>query len=443
MTDHDTVDNSGPCGSSGAGCAGGACGPAPTASPASPAPTASPAPGAPGLGIFDKELLDRCISCGFCLPACPTYALTGEETSSPRGRITLMRALETGDLGPDDPTLAEESSFCLGCRACETVCPAGVEYGQLLEQWRDHQWSGRNRPWIARGLMALVSRPGLLRLQGLVRRHARGPGRKTEPRDATPAPSSSPSSPPATNPAEGPEQPVSLMLGCVERGLYPEVSQAVRRLCPEVDVPAAQGCCGALHAHNGDSATGEKLARTLGEQLPGTVLTTAGGCAAHLAHHLGRDRVRELSEYLDERGHRPAGQVTVDGRRARAALQDSCHLRNGLGVTRPPRELIAEVADYVELPGAGQCCGAAGTYAMLRPADSKKVLDPKLTEVEHADVDYVVALNPGCLRQLEQGLRRVRSRAKAIHLAEFLALAAEQGPGRPAPGAGAADTTER
>ncbi|GAA1008287.1 (Fe-S)-binding protein [Streptomyces thermogriseus] len=418
MTDHDTVDHTGPCGcSSGSECAGGVCGPAPAA------PSLPGRPAGQGRGIFDKELLDRCISCGFCLPACPTYALTGQEPSSPRGRITLMRALEAGDLAPDDPTLAEESSFCLGCRACETVCPAGVEYGQLLEQWRDHQWSGRNRPWIARTLMMLVSRPGLLRLQGLVRRHARGPGEKAGPRPAAPAPSS----------GEPPQQPVSLMLGCVERGLYPRVSRAVQRLCPEADVPAAQGCCGALHAHNGDSATGGKLARRLGEQLPGTILTTAGGCAAHLAHHLGRDRVRELSQYLDEKGHRPAGQVMVDGRRARAALQDSCHLRNGLGVTRPPRELIAAVADYVELPSAGKCCGAAGTYSMLRPVDSKKVLDPKLSEVEAADVDYVVAVNPGCLRQLEQGLRRARSRAKAIHLAEFLALAAQPEPGRPGP----------
>lgn len=224
------------------------------------------------------------------------------------------------------------------------------------------------------------------------------------------------------------------MLGCVERGLYPQVSRAARQLCPEVDVPAEQGCCGALHAHNGDSETGAELARTLGEQLPGTILTTAGGCAAHIAHHLGRDRVRELSEYLDDRGQRPSGQVTVDGRRARAALQDSCHLRNGLGVTLPPRELIAEVADYVELPSAGTCCGAAGTYSMLRPADSRKMLDPKLVEVAAADVDYVVAVNPGCLRQLEQGLRRARSRARAIHLAEFLALA------EPAPGH-AADPT--
>ncbi|GAA0913769.1 (Fe-S)-binding protein [Streptomyces thermoalcalitolerans] len=437
MTDHDTVDHTGPCGSSGAECAGGACGPA----PAGPTGPVLPGPSAgQGRGIFDKELLDRCISCGFCLPACPTYALTGQETSSPRGRITLMRALEAGDLAPDDPTLAEESSFCLGCRACETVCPAGVQYGRLLEQWRDHQWSGRRRPWIARALMMLVSRPGLLRLQGLVRRHARGPGEKAAPApsapssaSATASASASASAPSSGKPPEPSQQPVSLMLGCVERGLYPRVSRAARHLCPEADVPTAQGCCGALHAHNGDSATGEKLARRLGEQLPGTILTTAGGCAAHLAHHLGRDRVRELSEYLAEKGHRPAGRVMVDGRRARAALQDSCHLRNGLGVTRPPRELIAEVADYVELPSAGKCCGAAGTYSLLRPADSKKVLDPKLSEVEAADVDYVVAVNPGCLRQLEQGLRRARSRAKAIHLAEFLALATEPEPGRPDP----------
>ena len=399
-----------------------------------------PAPGPrPALGIFDKSLLDRCISCGFCLPVCPTYALTGEETSSPRGRITLMRALEAGDLAPDDATLAEESSFCLGCRACETVCPAGVEYGQLLEQWRDHQWSGANRPWIARVLMALVSRPGLLRLQGLVRRHARGTA-GAAPGTAAPTTAGSDSAPVSADGSGKPQAPgpqVSLMLGCVERGLYPGVSRAAQELCPEITVPARQGCCGALHAHNGDSEAGARLARELGEHLPGTILTTAGGCAAHLAHHLGRDRVRELSEYLDAKEHQPAGQVTVNGRRARAALQDSCHLRNGMGVTRPPRELIAEVADYVELPSAGKCCGAAGTYAMLRSKDSRKVLEPKLREVEEADVDYVVTVNPGCLRQVQQGLRRSRSRAKAIHLAEFLALAARSAPDvPPAPPAG-------
>ena len=110
-------------------------------------------------GVFTPELLDRCISCGFCLPACPTYELTGVETSSPRGRINLMRALETGMLPDDDPTVREESSFCLGCRACEPVCPAGVHYGALLEEWRDHLWNGRRRPWKVRPLMWAVDSP--------------------------------------------------------------------------------------------------------------------------------------------------------------------------------------------------------------------------------------------------------------------------------------------
>jgi len=415
-----------------------------------------------GRSIFDPQLLDRCISCGFCLPVCPTYRLTGQETSSPRGRITLMRALETGRLEPDDSTLAEEASFCLGCRACETVCPAGVQYGELLEQWRDHQWAGRKRPLIARLLMAVVSRPALLRMQGLVRRYAKGrravpavressahasavaegalpngslPGSaaRTAPGVAAPAGDSAAHTVPkgaasahdvADHAATNPDKSASLMLGCVERGLYPEVSRAVLRLRPELAVPTGQGCCGALHAHNGDSATGRELALKLGERLDGTIVTTAGGCAAHLAHHLGRDRVAELSDYLDRTGHRPTGEVRVAGRRARVTLQDSCHLRNGLGVTRPPRELIAAVADYVELPGAGDCCGAAGTYSLLRPSDSRAVLAPKTAAIEAADVDYIVALNPGCLRQLRQGLRRARSTVKAIHLAELLAMAA-------------------
>jgi glycolate oxidase iron-sulfur subunit len=209
------------------------------------------------------------------------------------------------------------------------------------------------------------------------------------------------------------------MLGCFERGLFPGVSRAARTLDPELATPAAQGCCGALHAHNGDLAGGEELARRLGEDLPGTIVTTSGGCAAHLASVLGRDRVRELSQWLADRA--PTGEVRIDGRRARVTLQDSCHLRNGLGVHAQPRALLRRVADHVELPSAATCCGAAGTYALLRPRDSRAILDAKLDEIEAAGVDYVVAVNPGCLRQLQTGLRRRRSAVRAVHLAELLA----------------------
>ncbi len=357
------------------------------------------APGASGStarGIFPPDLLDRCISCGFCLPACPTYALSKDEKSSPRGRITLMRALETGSLDTDDPTLREESSFCLGCRACEPVCPAGVQYGELLEHWRSFQWQGRRRPPLARVLTNVVVRNWLVRRLGTFRGHAR-----------TPAPHPGP----------------HLMLGCFERGLFPGVSRAARRLRPELDAPGDQGCCGALHAHNGDLELGRTLGRRLGEQLPGTIVTTAGGCAAHLAGVLGRDRVKEFSEYVVGDGVAPVGELRARGQRARVALQDSCHLRNGMDVWREPRELIAAVAEYVELPGAAQCCGSAGTYSLLRPKDSRRVLDPKLDQIAAADLDYVVAVNPGCLRQLKTGLRRRRSRVKAVHLVELLAAA--------------------
>lgn len=357
----------------------------------------------PGRGIFDPELLDRCISCGFCLPACPTYAVSRDEGSSPRGRITLMRALETGRLEEDDPRLREESSFCLGCRACEPVCPAGVQYGDLLEEWRDHQWRGRRRPPLAQALMMLAERTALLRMMGLLRRHART----------------------AAVPAQ-----TFLMLGCFERGLFPGVSRAVRALIPGIAVPPQQGCCGALHAHNGRSEKGRELARQLGEQLPGTIVTTAGGCAAHLAGVLGRDRVHELSEHLAKTGATPVGEVTVEGRRARVAIQDSCHLRNGLRVFAEPRALISAVADFVPVEGDDSCCGSAGTYSLLRPRDSKRILAPKLDAYEAAGVDYVVTVNPGCQRQLHGNLRRRGGAVHAVHLADLLAAAAG---GRPLP----------
>jgi glycolate oxidase iron-sulfur subunit len=397
-------------------------------------------------GVFTPELLDRCISCGFCLPACPTYELTGVETSSPRGRINLMRALETGVLADDDATVRDESSFCLGCRACEPVCPAGVQYGALLEEWRDHLWNGRRRPWKVRPLMWAVDSSRRVRAIGIARRHA-GRGRE----------------------APGP---VNLMLGCFERVLYPRVSRDARELAPELAAPADQGCCGALHAHNGALERGNELARELGEALPGTIVTTAGGCAAHLASVLGRERVKEFSQWLVDRerpraaasaepsldrgearalvqapaetddpgasqaepprdpGELPrlaaparngaAAGEPADGR-PRIGLQDSCHLRNALGVWREPRELIARIGEYVELPSAAACCGAAGSYAILRPKDSARVLDRHLDEIADADLDMIAVVNPGCYRQLQQGVKRRRLRTRVLHLAELLA----------------------
>jgi glycolate oxidase iron-sulfur subunit len=243
---------------------------------------------------------------------------------------------------------------------------------------------------------------------------------------------------------------VNLMLGCFERVLYPQVSRDARQLAPELAAPAAQGCCGALHAHNGELERGKALARELGEALPGTIVSTSGGCAAHLAGVLGRERVKEFSQWMVERS--PAARLPAPGlngapapaangaaaakpagARLRIGLQDSCHLRNGMGVWREPRELLASIGEYVELPSAATCCGAAGSYAVVRPTDSARVLDPHLDEIAAADLDVIAVVNAGCYRQLEQGIKRRKLRTRVVHIAELLAES-EIAPPQPANG---------
>lgn len=346
------------------------------------------------VGKHLDDLLQQCISCGYCLPACPTYALTKDEASSPRGRISLMRAVAVGELEAKDHSVIEQSSFCLGCRACEPVCPAGVQYGELLEEFRAVTWKGRAKPLRVRGLATLVRQVWALRLGAIVRRPARkrsGAGK------------------------------AHLMLGCFERLLYPRVSRAVARWIPDVDVDPAAGCCGALHAHNGDPEMGIEMAQELGRRLPGTIVTTAGGCAAHLATVLGRERVRELSQYVVDEGAIDLDAlvpVEVEGRRARITIQDSCHLRNGLGVTDQIRTIVRRLGDLVEIPSAGVCCGSAGSYSLLRPRDAHRVFEPRLEEIDSVEADLVVVVNPGCYRQVQSEMRGRGPRV--VHLAELI-----------------------
>jgi glycolate oxidase iron-sulfur subunit len=351
------------------------------------------------------------------LPArLPDVRADGVETSSPRGRIDLMRALETGVLPDDDPssTRSRRSAWAAGrasrCarrravrRAARGVARPPVAPARRAERRR----SSRPLLWAATG-------PWRCAMAG--RSVARAP-RAARERAAAHA-------------------------RLLRAALFPAVSRARARLLPDVRVDPGQGCCGALHAHNGDLERGKALAEQLGRRLEGTIVTTSGGCAAHLAAVLGPERVRELSQHLGDPGDRPhrpslklgravepgpgpdpAGPAggTRGGGRRRIAVQDSCHLRNGLGVFRQPRRLVEQVGELVEVPSAAECCGAAGTYSILRPRDSQRILDDKLDELEAAGVDLVVAVNPGCLRQLQTGLRRRRSPIRAVHLAELLA----------------------
>lgn len=340
---------------------------------------------------FTPSLLERCISCGYCLPACPTYALTQEEESSPRGRINLMRAVQIGELSLDQ-TL-DQSSFCLGCRACESVCPAGVEYGTLLEEWRSAAWQGSNRNLILKLLLFAVNQAWRVRFLGAFN---------------------------LRNFKKQEQAEYSLMLGCFERGLFPGISKAAQSNLP-ASASGNQGCCGALHAHNGELERGKEMAKELGEKLPGKILTTSGGCAAHLAAVLGKDRVFEYSQALAAKTDQ-LKPVMINGKKARVALQDSCHLRHGLQIFKEPRKVLAQIADYVELPGASDCCGAAGTYAILRARDSNKVFEKKAKEIAKLDLDFIISVNPGCTRQLKSQLRKRKIKTKVLHLAEFVAL---------------------
>jgi glycolate oxidase iron-sulfur subunit len=345
-----------------------------------------------GKPIFDPDLLGQCISCGFCLPACPTYRLTGDEASSPRGRIALMRAIDTGTVDVLDAAARHQGSFCLGCRACEPVCPAGVTYGNLLEQLRDAQWTGRHRPVRIRPLLRFAASPRVIRLVGRLRRHAK----------------------PTTAGPTGD----TLLLGCFERTMFPAVSRAAADTLPNLHVTRRQGCCGALHAHNGQSATGTAMARRLGAD-DGRIITTSGGCAAHLASVIGRHRVVDYAEAVLESP--PTLQpLMINGRVARVGLQDSCHLRNGLGGFPAPRQLLTMISEYVEIPGAGDCCGAAGTYSILRKHDSRRVLADKIAALARLDLDILAVVNPGCQRQLITAVRRARLPIRVMHLAQLV-----------------------
>lgn len=305
----------------------------------------------------------------------------------------MMRAVQDGKL-PQESLLAQ-SSECLGCRACEPVCPAGVEYGVLIEEARDILWQGKNRPLIIRGLFLLAGTKWGIWALGLF-------------------------APIAKNRVSDPK--INLMLGCFERRLFPDVSKKVAKIAPEISICKSQNCCGALHAHNGELELGKAMAKTFGDQLPGTIVTTAGGCAAHLSSVLGRDRVKEFSEYWGDRSASNS-KIKVEGHIVRVGLQDSCHLKNGMGVTEQPREILKSIADYVEIPNAGGCCGAAGSYALLEKKNSQKVVSQKVKDIAALNLDFVITVNPGCTRQLATELKRAKVKTKVIHLAQLIAMA--------------------
>ena len=400
--------------------------------------------------------LDPCVHCGFCLQACPTFLATGDEADSPRGRIELMRALEAGELAPDDPALALHLDRCLGCRGCEPVCPSGVGYGRGLAAARALIADRRGVPALARLALAAMTGADVsrvvyalaraLRATGIPRwlagwgrvRFAMGMLAATAPkgggrrwravkRGARTADTSTAlhrPSPPST---------VLLFRGCVMEGLFSHVHDATVRTL-EVngyavrEVPE-QVCCGALHEHAGLEHDARGLARLnvaafgAGDE---PIVVNSAGCGAMLKEygHLldesaGRfaARVKDVTELLAARGPRPGAPID-----ATVAYDPPCHLLHAQRIAEPPERVLRAipVLRLVKTPDAAQCCGSAGLFTLLEPAMSRAVLAPKLDTLAEARPQVVATGNPGCLMQLGAGLAAAGIRAVARHPVELL-----------------------
>ena len=395
--------------------------------------------------------LDACVHCGFCLQACPTFLATGDEADSPRGRIELMRALERGTLAPTDTDLAYHLDRCLGCRACEPVCPSGVRYGGGLEEARARLSTARGVPWLTRAALWALTTAGmaavvygfarLLRATGVPRllagwgrirfamgmlaatRSAKdGAGRRKVATPASPAVLRRPSPSSAV-----------LFRGCVMEGLFRHVHDATIRTLEvngyEVGEVAGQGCCGALHGHAGLLDEARALAAVnvaaFGESDAPIVVNSAG-CGAFMkdyGHLVGGGaafaaRVRDITEVLGANGGPVAG-APLD---LRVAYDPPCHLLHAQRIAEAPLRLFAAIPllQLVSVPGAADCCGSAGLFTVTEPEMSRAVLAPKLSALREAAPQVVATGNPGCLMQLGAGLAAAGMRAAVRHPIELL-----------------------
>jgi len=368
------------------------------------------------------ELIADCVHCGFCLPTCPTYRLWHEEMDSPRGRIHLMAALTDGSL-PLTDTVVEHFDRCLGCMACVTACPSGVQYDRLIESTRAYVERHHRRSAADRLLRALVFRvfPHRRRLRAaLALRRLPAPGPLAPLRQIAP-PWLDSRWPPEHLPGKGPR--VAVVAGCVQSVVFGDVNRATARVLAadgyDVHVPRAQGCCGALHAHAGRLDEGIERVRTLERALAGydAVVTNAAGCGSHLKDH-GRENVVDVSELL-------ASAPTPAERHAlplRVAFQDSCHLKHAQRVETEPRAALTAIPglDLVEPREQELCCGSAGIYNIVQPEAASDLGDRKAQRILETAPDVYASANPGCLVQVTAALRRAGRPLPALHPIELV-----------------------
>ncbi len=412
------------------------------------------------------ESVLQCMRCGFCLPTCPTYALTGRERSSPRGRVALARAVHEENL-QFTAALKQESFFCLDCRACTSACPSGVKAGEVMEVCRSQSQQFFPGSPLAQGFRSFVLErmlpdPDLLEksmlpnrlyqrlgIQWLVR-HSQllklGPNwvEKAEgmlPRIGAPLRQQLPELIPARGEKRGR---VAFFLGCVMSLMYSEVSrQTVRILAHqgfEVVIPKETKCCGAPHMSEGDRETARALARFnidlfLAQEVD-YIVTDCAGCGASLKEYeellhgeedrqrleLFRSKVRDVQEFLCAVGLRTEELQPVN---TSVTYHEPCHLCHAQGVSNQPRELIKTIpgVELREMDEASWCCGSAATWGLKFNAESQQVLDRKLAKVAATDAEHLITANPGCQLQLAWGLKKSGMKQDVLHLMELLGRA--------------------
>ena len=405
----------------------------------------------PGTPLANASAgIDACVHCGFCLQACPTYLTLEDENDSPRGRIVLMHALVEGTLPVDDPDVRTHIDRCLGCRACETACPSGVPYGQLLEATRATLTAKQPNAPIARAILFTFAHPALLALAMLGGRITRAlrlssllarlPGRlgfAMAMLEATRTPIARTAYRPA---GDGSRGSATLLTGCVMEGLFSETNRATERTLAANDyviVPTSgQRCCGALHAHAGDADAARVLARrniaafeACGADF---IVVNAAGCGAMMKeyeHLLAHDaewreraaamsaRVRDVSELLADAGPRAGAALDLT-----VTYDAPCHLLHAQRVATPPLRVLAAVPglSLVPLAGSEHCCGSAGIYNLVEPDVSDAVLAPKLANIADTHASLVATGNPGCLMQIGAGLHRAGGRVRVVHPVDLL-----------------------
>ena len=345
----------------------------------------------------DEDELAACVACGLCLPHCPTYRVTQDETRSPRGRIAAMRAVHWGGAEVDDDFVRVVDE-CVQCLGCVTACPSSVPFGRLMEGTRESIAERRVRWWERLGYRVLARHRLVLAgssAMGVAQRARVLPRRVADrlPRRL----------PVVRRPLRSSGSDVWLYTGCVmdawQRHVHRDVMAVLEAAGAGVAVSPG-GCCGALHAHAGLVEDGRRLANSALESMPGDapVLVDSAGCGAWLKDHDPTGRVRDVHEWVAERIDRlPVGRRLA----VPVAVQDPCHLRHAQRAHLPVRTVLGRYADLVELDDEGLCCGAGGAYAAFQPELSEAIRDRKVAAIGRTGASVVASANPGCIAHLQ------------------------------------------